>query len=650
MKRKLMLLLVLISAFPLLIASLVSYRLFNSNMQDDYKRLSFTQVRALQSEVQVLVDKHLEVIKLIARNPAVRSFDVTGATNILQQASETYPILLPISLENNKGQQVTKSNNSKLTDVSNREFFKQAMQGKEEVVSEVMISFSNNHPIFNLATPVRTDDGSIIGVLHGSVELTILSDFVTEHSQEGDIAFIVDRDGKILAHPDSKLVAEHKDVSQLAFVRKGLNGENGSIDITDEQGNKKLVNFLQDPKTGWVICYEKSYSDYNEKNMRLLWTNGLVLLITILIVALIGYYFSNQAVRPLLQLLTVTNAVKKGNLTTEVDIQAKDEVGTLASNFNAMVVNLRGLITQVSASASRVVTASDEMATSADQSTQAANQVAIAITKVAQETDQQSKIVSEATGAIGRMSTDIRDMVANASEVAEIAKQSTDAALDGGKAIENAIEQMTNIEKSVIHSAEVVGALGLRSREIGQIIDTISSLAGQTNLLALNAAIEAARAGEQGRSFAVVAEEVRKLAEQSHSSAKQISELIKAIQDDTKTAVETMKSGTDEVKTGTEVVNIAGKSFEDITSLIQTVSERVEQIYLVLQKVAGSGQELIGVIRRIDEMSKEIAGQTQTVSAATEEESAAMQQIAASSEELAKLASALQIAIRKFII
>jgi methyl-accepting chemotaxis protein len=189
------------------------------------------------------------------------------------------------------------------------------------------------------------------------------------------------------------------------------------------------------------------------------------------------------------------------------------------------------------------------------------------------------------------------------------------------------------------------GKLGERSKEIGQIVDTISGIAGQTNLLALNAAIEAARAGEQGRGFAVVAEEVRKLAEQSQDAAKQIAVLIGEIQGETDRAVAAMNNGTREVKLGAEVVNASGKSFQEIAEMVTRVSGQTKEISAAIELMANGSQQIVESVKEIDELSKHASGEAQTVSAATEEQSASMEEIASSSQALAHLAMDLREAL-----
>jgi len=246
------------------------------------------------------------------------------------------------------------------------------------------------------------------------------------------------------------------------------------------------------------------------------------------------------------------------------------------------------------------------------------------------------------------MSASIQQVSATTSEVAGQSRQAANKANEGNNTLTKAVYQMAQIEQTVTTSAKAVADLGERSKEIGQIVVTISGIAGQTNLLALNAAIEAARAGEQGRGFAVVAEEVRKLAEQSQEATKQISSLIGEIQGDTDQAVLAMDNGTREVKLGAEVVNAAGQAFQEIAGLVTKVSVQVKEISLTIDQMAIGSQRFVGSMNQIDSLSKKVTGEAQTVSAATEEQSASMEEIASSSQSLATLAQNLQEAVSKF--
>lgn len=327
---------------------------------------------------------------------------------------------------------------------------------------------------------------------------------------------------------------------------------------------------------------------------------------------------------------------------------SKDELGQLADNLISMRTSLRTMLKQVNESAEQVAASSEELYAGAEQSSHAVTQVASAIHEVAQGAERQLKAVDDTSAVVEQISAGIQQAAATANQVAGHSQKAAVRAEEGDKSVVKAVSQMALIEQTVSNSAQVVAKLGERSKEIGQIVDTISGIAGQTNLLALNAAIEAARAGEQGRGFAVVAEEVRKLAEQSQEAAKQIASLIGEIQGDTDKAVIAMNEGTREVEVGTEVVTVAGQAFKEITNLVAQVSDQVQEISAAMQQMASGSQQIVEAVREIDQNSKAAVEQSQSVSAATEEQSASIEEIASSSQNLAKLAQDLQTAVRHF--
>lgn len=376
----------------------------------------------------------------------------------------------------------------------------------------------------------------------------------------------------------------------------------------------------------------------------------LILNIVVIVAALVISIVISRGISSVAQQLVVAAAeIAEGKITQE-DLQTKssDEMGQLAVAFNKMKANLRGLIKQVTESAEQVSASSQQLTASANQSALASNQVTTAITDIAYGAQNQMNAVEGTSAVVQQMSASVQQVASNANQVSEVSGQAAEAAKVGGEAVDNAIKQMVQIEHTVNVSAKVVGTLGERSKEIGQIVGTISGIAGQTNLLALNAAIEAARAGEQGRGFAVVAEEVRKLAEQSQEAAKQIADLIGEIQGDTDKAVIAMNDGTREVKHGSEVVDAAGVAFQDIANLVTQVSDQVREISAAMQQMASGSQQIVSSVKDIDNSSKKTVEATQTVSAATQEQSASVEEIAASSKILAEMAEELQASVMKF--
>ena len=381
------------------------------------------------------------------------------------------------------------------------------------------------------------------------------------------------------------------------------------------------------------------------------WTMGIISILSLLVGIGIGIYFNRSMIKPIqltTQQLTKMAERDYSFVVPKIALMREDELGQLARAMQTVALTMKEVVGQLVESSGQLGASSEELTASAQQSAQAANQVAEAIADVAAGASAQLQAVDVTTNAAEQIAAGIQKMATDAGVVVHITKQASQSAQDGEKTVEDATRQMENIERTVGDSAKVVAKLGENSKEIGQIVDTISGIAGQTNLLALNAAIEAARAGEQGRGFAVVAEEVRKLAEQSQEAAKHIATLIGEIQGDTENAVLAMSKGTHEVQIGTEIVHLAGETFTEIASLVEQVSSQVSHIAIAIQQTVDGSQQIVSSIQDIDKISREAAGQTQTVSAATEEQSASMEQIASSSHSLTEMAEQLQSIVAKF--
>jgi methyl-accepting chemotaxis protein len=374
-----------------------------------------------------------------------------------------------------------------------------------------------------------------------------------------------------------------------------------------------------------------------------------IILVVFLVLVVSGIMITKIITKPLNLMVLACNDFASGDFRDRPrSIFRKDEIGQLAYALSDMRNSLHGLMKHVNESSEQLAAASEELTSSAEQSAQAANQVAESITQVATSADLQLSAANDSAAIVQQISTSIKQVATNANEVAEQSARAATKANEGNKSIDTAVNQMATIEHTVSTSAKIVVNLGERSKEIGQIVSTISGIAAQTNLLALNAAIEAARAGEQGRGFAVVAEEVRKLAEQSQDAAKQIATLIGEIQGDTDNAVVAMNNGTREVKLGAEVVNASGKVFQEIADMVTLGSGHMKEISVAVEHMSLGSQQIVSSVNQIAELSKKASGEAQTVSAATEEQSASMEEIASSSQALAHLAINLRESVSKF--
>jgi methyl-accepting chemotaxis protein len=330
------------------------------------------------------------------------------------------------------------------------------------------------------------------------------------------------------------------------------------------------------------------------------------------------------------------------------EYRSSDELGQMVDGLEVLGANTRKLLNAIKDSAEEVAKNAASLNEMTNQSAAASNQIAESITDVAGSTNNQLSAVDEAKGAVTELAERIDAVSENAEKAAEETKEATGTAHNGNKVVGHTVNDMERLSEVVGESAKMVNNLGERSDTIGKITDTISGIAEQTNLLALNAAIEAARAGEAGRGFAVVADEIRKLAAQSDEAANQISSLIGQIQNDTERAVSSMQEGTDQLKATRASVEETGKEFQEIVHLVETIANRSKQIAEASRSAAKNAESCQTSIENIGEMSRSVVSNSETVSAATEEQAASVHEMATSSQQLSETATALLNEVAKF--
>ena len=379
--------------------------------------------------------------------------------------------------------------------------------------------------------------------------------------------------------------------------------------------------------------------------------SSLVLVLIALVISLaLAVYLIRNIKASVEEILRVSGRVAKGDLTEQVHITGGDEFARIASEYNTMLKNVRALIKTLQSNAQQVAAASEELTASAEQSAQVTQQIAQSITGVSQSTAEQMADMDKASAVAGDVSAGSESAADVIGQTMEKTKQAVNRANEGNTIVEATVSEMQQIAGTVTDSAAVIAKLGERSKEIGDIVDTISGIAGQTNLLALNAAIEAARAGEHGKEFSVVAEEVRKLAEQSEEAAQHISKLIQSIQAETEKAVVTMDQGTREVERGRESVGSAGRAFGEIRLVVADVEKSSVAVTDKIQGLQQDIRRIVSSIENVTQAAKKVASESQSVSAATEEQAAGMEEIASGSRSLAMLSQSMQEAANQFIV
>ena len=356
------------------------------------------------------------------------------------------------------------------------------------------------------------------------------------------------------------------------------------------------------------------------------------------------YYVAQRISRRVSKISEVAIAMSEGDLSLSADIRSNDEIGVLASSFRAlydymrelsdvseqiaannltvkvepksdkdvlgnafktMLLNFIGMIHEMSDNAGQLVSSASEISSSSEQ-----------MSKGAQD---QADQVNQVSTAIEEMTATILESSKNAGEATDASRNASETAATGGQIVSDTIAGMQKIADVVRESAESICKLAKSADQIGEIIGVIDDIADQTNLLALNAAIEAARAGEQGRGFAVVADEVRKLAERTGKATGEITGMIKGIQNETEEAVGSMESGIQEVDKGRELSDKAGNSLNEIVNMSQRVMDMIQQMATASEEQSVAAEQISKNVEHISSVTKETATGAEQSAAAAEE-------------------------------
>ena len=381
-------------------------------------------------------------------------------------------------------------------------------------------------------------------------------------------------------------------------------------------------------------------------------TMQLFMAIAIVVVALVvvSRLIANGITNPLSNMVELFHLLRKGDFRRSdlIDPNRGDEFGVMSQAIRDMRQTVADLLKKTANSSEQLAASSQELTASANQASQASEQVAQSVTKSAGEVVEQQRDVGDSLDAINAAMTSIENIGKTADTVSAHATKANNQATVGNQAVDQAVNQIISVEKIVNDSATTVDKLGKRSQEIGQIVEAISGIAEQTNLLALNAAIEAARAGEHGRGFAVVSEEVRKLAEESQNAAQKIATLIGDIQSETASAVDSMQKGNAAVRAGTESVEKLRDTFEDIRSATDNVAVEAKNMVKELDAIAKATMKIRDNSQAISNKSANVSQEMESVSAAAEQQSASAEEISSASDELSKLAQDLQNSLQAF--
>lgn len=678
---------------------------------------AFDGLHTTSSQVAALVEARLdgEIIALqgIANRSPVRSMVWEEQLAALQQEAKRmgYENMAVVDMQGN-----ARYLDGETANLSDRLYIQEALAGNS-VVSPVLVSRVSNTAVMPIAVPILNRDGERVAALMARRPATFLADITNpvEFGRTGQV-FAVDSEGVLNAHRDEQLVLDRTSYSQLAetdpnmkpiadFVQRMTERGEGEGQFM-YRGSLKLAAYHPVDDMPWTVGVVMDHSELTAKQRELLLANLWVALTVLGVGLAVLWVVAGSIARPVQKATAMMKDIAEGegDLSARLPVVGSDEVAEMSRWFNRFVDNVESVVAhtqQVSKSANRaamevasiaeqvgsastslaqgverVSIASEQQAEQATRSSSAVSELTVAIDQVAMGAQQTAALVEDSNRALSAIAGSVERSAQDGSLAETASQQVRVAATAGEESVKSCIKAMERIEASSGKASQLVEQLGEASAQIGTIVAAIDDIAEQTNLLALNAAIEAARAGEHGRGFAVVADEVRKLAERSSEQTKEITSIVGGIQELVTQAVNAMRFGSKEVADGNLMVAKAEEQLSQIQAAVEESSERIVAVTRALSQVNAQSAAVLRSFESLSAIAEETSASTQQMTAsatevargfeqvtrfansnaetardaaaATEEQAAAAQEMGASAAELQRMVSELVATVGRF--
>ncbi|MDK2809114.1 MAG: methyl-accepting chemotaxis protein [Clostridiales bacterium] len=591
-------------------------------------------------------------------------------------------------------------------DLSDREYFKNCMRG-EAAVSDILISRNTGNRIEVIAVPIKKN-GTVEGVLAVSINISYINSVLSNVKiGKNGYAFLIDKDGNFIYHPDEKLIGTNltdRNVPELTNALSSMGAkESGEISYC-YQGISKLD--LYAPVGNWSLSINAVKAEYLAPVRTMLYQSviaGFVMLVLASFITALNSYLSIKKIR---RVQGIMQTVTSGDLTATIEernllkcwelnnckkeecpayesddlkcwemkntlcggseqahVIAKldncksckvyqtsegDELSQMGRNMGTMVAVIRSLVTNISKMSQKLTSASQELSSASEETTIAAEGIAERMEQMSEGSQNQSQHARQVNQSAYDMKESLTHTTSKIQKMSMDVDQVKDTAQNGCAGMEITILNMNRIEEQTKKVLDVMQFLLKQSEEIGRINELISTISEETNLLSLNAAIEAARAGENGKSFAVVADQIGKLADQSQESATGIKQLIDAITENIEHANQLMTQETDLVKSGIVSVEQSKDAFFDISEKIAVVSYEMNGVTDQVNSVTKESVTVANAMNKIVQIIGDSAMDIEEITATSQEQSSISEEISREAMELASLSENLMEAVKQF--
>lgn len=660
LKLKISLFLILIISIPLSISGLISYNMASQSLQHEIETQLINTTGAAANSIDVALEDAARYLQIASKNDTLSKLTLNPAdksikTNAYQYLSNfqkdnaaQFESLVIADKDGNAI--VTNQTEAPAINVKDREYFQTALQGKN-AISDVILSKVTNTHVVAIAHPL-VNNGNTTGVLIGTVIFDTLSEAAVKIKVgETGYAYMIDRQGLIVSHPvKDKILKESLDGNSNkelnSFVQEMKAGKTSSGFYTYE-GIYKYMSFQ--PAGNWVVVTTANYKEYMAPAMEIRSQTLLLTIVCILGSVLIGYFLTLVGItNPIQKLKKAMAMAGNGDLTVHTSIRSRDELQELSDSFNTMIDKQEAIIEKIRSNSGVLTSMSQEMAASSEQISASIQEISSSTEEIAAGAENSNLSIVNASQVLLQLSSLVHIAQNKADATFVNANATNEAAQAGRTKVINTVEAMDTISISTSETGSILESINEMTDQVSTIIGTINALAGQTNLLALNAAIEAARAGEQGRGFSVVAGEVRKLSDESHSRANEISELVESMVTKIQMAVVSMKGAFEAVTEGVKIAHETDRSFIHIIESMELITGNIKEIVDITKEEVVTSDQIVQLVDSLGNTSETAAANSESVSSAIEEQAATVNNLAASAEEVSAMASELESLVENF--